>query len=99
MKTTRLILALAAALSLGLAVFANVRTHGSVTVSTQSIITSDELATSSSDADVAVTGIKVAADGDPGCLTDVAVTGIKVAADGDPGCLTSPGQSSKNIAT
>ena len=69
MKTTRLILALAAALSLGLAVFANVRTHGSVTVSTQSIITSDELATSSSDADVAVTGIKVAADGDPGCLT------------------------------
>jgi hypothetical protein len=60
MKTTRLILALAAALSLGLAVFANVRTHSNATASTQSTIISDEVVTSRSDADSAATGTKVA---------------------------------------
>ena len=63
MKTTRLILAFAAALSLGLAVFANVRTHSSVIPSTQSTINSDDLVTSLSDANSAANGIKVV-DGD-----------------------------------
>jgi uncharacterized low-complexity protein len=108
MKTTRLILAFAAALSLGLAVFANVLTHNKVTASTQSVINSDAAL---SGADSAANGIKVAdgecltapgqaaangikvADGE--CLTaprQAAATGIKVA-DGE--CLTAPGQSSK----
>jgi hypothetical protein len=69
MKTTRLILALAAALSLGLAVFANVRTHGSVTASTQSMIISNELVTSPSGADSAATGIKIVDDLGPCGLT------------------------------
>ena len=93
MKTTRLILALAAALSLGLAVFANVRTHGSVTASTQSTIISDELVTAPTDVATAATGIKVAGDN---CLTSPgqsAANGIKVAGDN---CLTSPGQSAAN---
>src|SRR5882757_5729364 len=86
MKTTRFILAFAAALSLGLAVFANVRTHGNVTASTQSMINSDA---SLSDADSAATGVKVA---DWNCLTSLgqaAATGVKVA---DWNCLTSQGQ-------
>jgi hypothetical protein len=67
MKTTRLILALAAALSLGLAVFANVRTHGNVTACIPSITTSAEPATASSDVDIIATGVKVAGPWD--CLT------------------------------
>jgi len=89
MKTTRLILAFAAALSLGLAVFANVRTHSNVTAPTQSMINSDA---SLSDADSAANGIKVA---DGNCLTapgQSAANGINVA---DGNCLTAPGQSSK----
>jgi hypothetical protein len=84
MKTTRLILALAAALSLGLAVFANVRTHGNVTASTQSMINSDA---SLSDADSAASGIKVS-DDSGGCGfsgAHSAVSGIKVS-DDSGGC-------------
>jgi hypothetical protein len=84
MKTTRLILAFAAALSLGLAVFANILTHGSVTASTQSTINSDAALF---DGDSAADGIKVAG---TGCaLTGQAPEGIQVA--GTP-CLTAPGQ-------
>jgi hypothetical protein len=84
MKTTRLILAFAAALSLGLAVFANVRTHGSITASTQSTSISDELVTVPTDVATAANGTKVA-DGDL-CVTATAANGIKVA-DGDL-CVT-----------
>jgi len=74
MKTTRFILAFAAALSLGLAVFANVRTHGSVTASTQSTINSDAALF---DGDSAANGIKVAA---TGCaFTGQAPKGLQVA--------------------
>jgi hypothetical protein len=85
MKTTRLILVLAAALSLGLAVFANVRTHGSVTASIQSTINSD---VSLFDGDSAADGIKVAATGQApegiqlagagGVFTGQAIEGIEV---------------------
>jgi biotin operon repressor len=85
MKTTRLILALAAALSLGLAVFANVRSN-LANSSTQSITkVSDDLVDSPSGAAVSVTGIKIA--DDLGCLTSQPVTGVKIA--DDLGCLTS----------
>jgi hypothetical protein len=57
MKTTRLILVFAAALSIGLAVFANVRTHGTVTASTQSTVNSD---LSLFDGDSAADEVKVA---------------------------------------
>ena len=57
MKTTRLILVVAAVLSIGLAVFANVRTHGTVTASTQSTINSD---LSLFDGDSAADEVKVA---------------------------------------
>jgi hypothetical protein len=57
MKTTRLLLALAAALSLGLAVFANVHA-GTSTPST--VKASDELATEPSGADSAASGVQVA---------------------------------------
>ncbi|HWZ94057.1 MAG TPA: hypothetical protein VNW30_02590 [Opitutaceae bacterium] len=67
MKTTRILLAFAAALSLGLAVFANVRTHGNVTASIPSVTTSDEPATAYPNADIIVTGVKVASPWD--CLT------------------------------
>jgi hypothetical protein len=85
MKITRLILVFAAALSLGLAVFANVRTHGSVTASTQSTVNSD---VSLFDGDAAADGIKVAG---TGCVfTGQAPAGLQVAQSGM--CLTSPGQ-------
>jgi hypothetical protein len=90
MKTTRLILAVAAALSLGLAVFANVLTHGSVTVSTQSTVNSDA---SLFDGDSAANGIKAAS---TGYLTSLGQTpeGLQVA--GTP-CLTSPGQTPEGL--
>jgi hypothetical protein len=85
MKTTRLILVLAAALSIGLAVFANVRTHGSVTASIQSTTNSD---VSLFDGDSATDGIKVAATGQApegiqlagagGALLGHALVGIQV---------------------
>ena len=81
MKTTRLILALAAALSLGLAVFANVRTNRNAVASTQSTITSDELATSPTDAASAAVGVKVAGDTCGFSGADAAAAGIKVAGD------------------
>jgi len=92
MKTTRLILALAAALSLGLAVFANVHTNRSVTASTQSTIISDGLVTVPTDVAPAANGTKVA-DGECG-FSDSAANGIKVA-DGECGFS---GQSSEDIA-
>jgi hypothetical protein len=73
MKTTRLILAFAAALSLGLAVFANVRTNAS-TQSTGKV--SDELVTAPSGVDSNATGAKVANDcPDCGCLAAQAAAG------------------------
>jgi len=73
MKTTRLILAFAAAVSLGLAVFANVRTNASAQ---STIKASDELVTAPSGADSAATGIKVADDcPNCGCLADQASAG------------------------
>jgi hypothetical protein len=60
MKTTRLILAFAAALSLGLAVFANIRADHNAVASDQAPINSDELVTS--DAGAVVTGTPVADD-------------------------------------
>ena len=80
MKTTRLILALAAALSLGLAVFANVRTnHNAVSTST----VTDELVTSGTDNDA--TGVKVADDLQPDpCGLSAKTAGVKVADDLQP---------------
>jgi hypothetical protein len=94
MKTTRLILALAAALSLGLAVFANIRTNA-----TQSTVkASDEIATATVDVTAAVSGTPVAEDG---CLNEtnqaaasgtqvaVLISGAPVAEDG---CLNETNQ-------
>jgi hypothetical protein len=77
MKTTRLILAIAAALSLGLAVFANVRAKASAS----STVNADELITSSFNVDAVTTGTPVADDNCPGGWdTDRApVDGVKVA--------------------
>ena len=78
MKTTRLILALAAALSLGLAVFANVRTNHNAVTSTQSVITSDEVVTVSSGAQSAANGIKVTYGNSCPFAGQSAANGIKV---------------------
>ena len=86
MKTTRILLAFAAALSLGLAVFANVRANHNVVTPTQSTSNAtDELATEPSGADNAAASVKIAWDG-VDCLTG-AVTGVNVAWDGVD-CLT-----------
>jgi len=78
MKTTRLILAFAAALSLGLAVFANVRANHNAVASDQAPINSDESVTS--DADAVATGIPVANDNCQYWDTDRApVGGAKIA--------------------
>jgi len=80
MKTTRLILALAAALSLGLAVFANVHAKASAS----STVNSDELITSSFNVDAVTSGTPVADSSCPGGWfeTDSApVNGVKVALD------------------
>jgi hypothetical protein len=94
MKTTRLILALAAALSLGLAVFANVRTNHNAVTSTQSTIISDELVTAPTDVASAANGIKLADGGYCG-FSDSAANGIKLA---DGGYCGFSGQSSEGIA-